>query len=119
MRKLNSYDASRMAANATESLNDICSIHTPSKTMSSLGEQITTWATATNISCGFNPSNAYKSIRGEVITLDCDAILRLPLSQNISIEQEITVNSNRYKIQGITTGRTVKIVPLKRVDTNG
>lgn len=118
MRKINNYEVERMTSTTIESFSDTCTVHTPTITSNSLGEQSKTWSSTSNVACGFNPSNTYKTIRGEVITLDCDAILRLPLSQSISVEKEITVNSNRYKIQGVTTGKTVKIVPLKRVDTN-
>lgn len=118
MRQLNTYDTSRMKAVAAETFNDTCSIHTPTITTISLGKQSKTWSSVDNVSCGFNPSNATKTYRGEVISFDWDAVMRLPISTSIDSKKEITCRGNRYRVHGITEGITVNIITLKRVDSN-
>lgn len=118
MRKLSTTEKTKMTSTQVESLNDLCVIHTPTFTQNTLGEQSASWANSSSISCGFNPSNAVKNYRGEIISLDCDAVLRLALTQTISVNNEVTARSIRYKVNGITQGNGVFIVTLKRSDVN-
>ena len=107
-----------MIETAESSFNDLCDIHTPTITYNSFGEPKKEFATTSDVECGFNPSNAEQTNRGQLITLDCDAILRLALTQSISAKDEITCRGVRYKIDGITIGNTVKRITLKRTDGN-
>lgn len=118
MRLLSTLEKARAIQTALETLNDLCSIHTPTTTQDTFGQQSKTWATTNNVACGFNPNTPKKSYRDGTVTLDCDAILRLALTQSMDIHKEITCRGNRYKIQGVQNGITVYIIPLKRVETN-
>lgn len=118
MRKISTTEKNKMTSTQVESLNDTCVIHTPTFTQNSLGEQSASWANSSSIDCGFNPSNAVKNYRGEIISLDCDAVLRLPIAQTISANHEVTARGNRYKVNGITQGNSVNIITLKRSDAN-
>lgn len=114
MRKLSTTEISRMRDIALDSFNHICSIHVPVITQDSYGEQVKTWTDTNNVECGFNPTNAVTTYRGQVVTLDADAILRLPLTQSLDDKSEVTVNTVRYRVEGINIGSTVKLITLKR-----
>jgi hypothetical protein len=118
MRKLSTTEKTRMTSTQVESFNDTCIIHSPTFTQDSLGERTATWTNSSSISCGFNPSNAVKNYKGEIISLDCDAVLRLSITETISVNHEVTVRSVRYKVNGITQGNSVNIITLKRSDAN-
>jgi hypothetical protein len=108
----------RLKSIAESSFTDSCVIYTPTVTALSLGKQTKTWATSSNVACGFNPSNAMKTYRGEVITFDCDALLRLPLTTAMDTTKEVSCRGQRYRVSGITQGKTVNIIQLKRCDPN-
>lgn len=119
MRRINANEFTRMKTTAGESMNDTCSILTYTKSQDTLGQEIKTlFSTASNVACGFQYNNPKITYRGAIISLDADAILRLPLSQSININNEITCRGNTYKISGIQNGITVNIIPLTRSDVN-
>jgi len=119
MRKLQSGEITRMKTTASESLNDTCSVHTPTFQTNTLGERtVFSWSTSANVECGFTTKLPYKTYRGDIVTLDADGVLRLPLTYSININNEITCRNKRYKVDGITAGLTVWIITLKRVDLN-
>jgi len=118
MRLISASEKLRMTQTATESFNDLCDIHSPTITQDSLGEQSKTWSTVSNVACGFAPNTPRKSYRGEIATLDCDAVLRLATSTSFDVNKEVTCKGNRYKVQGLQTGKTCAVATLKRVDVN-
>ena len=107
-----------MKTTAESTFNDTCSIHAITITGVALGENTTTEVTTNNIPCGFTETNTYKNWRGEIVTYNADAILRLSLTRSIDTSDEITVRGNRYKVQGINIGRTIKIIPLNRIESS-
>ena len=109
-----------MKRTAQLTFTDICTIHTlTTNTSSSLGEETKTFTDTANVPCGFVETSTTKNFRGEVVSFDCDAIVRLSLTRDIDLSDEITCRNSRYKISGINQGRTVNIVKLKRVVLNG
>ncbi len=108
-----------MKATAQSTFTDTCSIHTSTAgTPNSLGEVTETFSTVNNVACGFNETNTFKNWRGETVTYDADAILRLPLTTSVNSKTEFTVRGKRYKTDGITIGKLTNIIKLKRVNTN-
>jgi hypothetical protein len=119
MRQINSYELARQKTIALQSFNDLCDIHVPNQIgRDSFGQNKKTFTTTANVSCGFNPSNTEKTSRGQLITEDCDAILRLPLEIVFHPKYEVTVSGVRFKVKGITLGKTVKRIKLIRMDAD-
>jgi hypothetical protein len=111
---------------AESSFFDSCSIHTPTTTLTNLGTQSKSFSTSSNIRCGFNPNDSDKTFQKQSAsgnqqfsTFNHDGILRLSLDQAITPQCEITVRGIRYRIDGINTGISCKILKLKKVDSNG
>jgi hypothetical protein len=70
------------------------------------------------IPCGFSYAKAWKSERGQVVILDADVILRVSLTQDLSIKDKVEVRGKTYHVDGIQEGITVKVVYLKEIGTN-
>jgi hypothetical protein len=118
MRTLNSYQVDRIERVAVQSMSDLCDIHVPTVAQDTFGQNKKTFITIAGYPCGFNPSNVEKTSRGQLITEDCDAILRLPLPTAFSSKYEVSVSGIRYKVKGITLGKTVKRITLIRMDSS-
>jgi hypothetical protein len=117
LRTINSYQLDRIENVANQSMSDLCDIHIANlPTSDSFGQSKKAFTTTSNVPCGFNPSNSERTNRGQLITEDCDAIMRLPLTQSLTSKDEVTCRDIRYKVHGITIGNTVKRVTLKRTD---
>jgi hypothetical protein len=121
MRAISSGELERLVATGEESFNDLCDIHVPSIVQTELGTQEKSYTTTSNVACGFNvlSGTAEKTYRGQVTTMDADALLRLPLDQDYEAKYEVTVRDVRYKTESIRIGKTVKLIGLKRVGVNG
>ena len=122
MRAISSGELNRMIDTEEESFNDLCDIHVPTITMSALATQEKSYTTTSDVACGFNvlsKGDATQTYRGQLTTMDVDALLRLPLDQDYEQKYEVTVRGLRYKTESIRIGKTVKLIGLKRVDANG
>jgi hypothetical protein len=122
MRAISSGELERLVATGEESFNDLCEIHVPNIVMTALGTQEKSYTTTSNVACGFNvlsKSDAMQTYRGQLTTMDVDALLRLPLDQDYEQKYEVTVRGLRYNTESIRIGKTVKLIGLKRVDANG
>jgi hypothetical protein len=121
MRAISSAELTRLTDTAESSLNDTCDIHVPTITMTALATQEKSYTTTSNVACGFDvlgKSDALKNYRGQVTTLDAEALLRLPLDQEYEHKYEVTVRGLRYKTESIKIGKTAKLIGLKRVDVH-
>ena len=117
MRKLTTGEVARMTASQIESFNDSCNLyHKAITTDSDTGEQLIGFDTGTfNIACGFVESNEYKNERGQIITIDADALLRLPSTQAIAVQDKVLTHGKTYAVDGVTPGRNVQIVKLMEI----
>lgn len=52
------------------------------------------------------------------MTLDCDAILRVSLTQAVGVRDVVICRGKRFTVDGIVDGRTVQIVALKTMETS-
>ena len=118
MGSLTTNDLSYLVKTAEDNFNDVCDIYTPTISDDSYGQDSKTFTSVTNIPCDFIPSNSYRSNRGVIITLDCEAILRISKTHTVHINDEIVCRDIRYFVNGVTNGRLINIVALKRVDAN-
>jgi hypothetical protein len=120
MRAISAGELTRLTDTAEDSLNDTCDIHVPTIVMTALATQEKSYTTTSNVACGFNvlSGTAEKTYRGQVTTMDADALLRLPLDQDYEAKYEVTVRGLRYKTESIRVGKTVKLIGLKRAGVN-
>lgn len=116
MRKLTAGEVVRMTATQVESFNDSCTLFQHTSTQdSNTGEMIDSFDTGAAMACGFVESNEYKNERGQIITIDADAILRLPSTQTVNVQDKVTTHGKTYFVDGVTPGRNVQIVKLMEI----
>lgn len=103
--------------------SDTCSIKhdTGTPTTNTYGEETTVFVETLDVPCGFmtKMETQIERAQDQVITFDSDAMLRLPLSTEISEDDEVVVRGETWEVDGVVKGRTVLLVSLKRVSTNG
>ena len=116
MRKLTAGEVVRMTASQVESFNDTCILfrHTSGQD-SDTGEVGDSFDTGATISCGFVESQEYRNERGQLVTIDADALLRLPYTQGVAVKDKVTTHSKTYYADGVMKGRNVQIVKLKEI----
>ena len=124
MRKLTTGEVNRMIGSQDESLNDTCAEYSVAFTTDSdTGEQIAGYtqlrdyndSTSTSIPCGFVETNAFRNERGQLITIDADAILRLHYKQPVGVGYKVVTHDKNFIVDGVTTGRHVMIAALKEI----
>ena len=117
MRKLTAGEVTRMTASQVESFNDSCSLyHQAITTDSDTGEQIVGFDSGTfSVACGFVEASEYRNERGQIITIDADALLRLPSTQAIAVQDKVVTHGKTYAVDGVTPGRHVQIVKLTEI----
>lgn len=121
MRKISTGEQSRMVAVAVSSFNDFCDIYrrlNDSASIDSLSGQILELydsSPSLAVECGFNPSAQSRNERGQIITIDADAVLRVAAGTDIEVKDKIIARSVSYIVDGVTPGRDVTIVALKEI----
>ena len=116
MRLISTGEQSRMVVVAQSSFNDLCDIyHSVTSTDSLSGEIITGYDSSPSIAsaCGFNGNPEALNYRGEIVTIDADAILRT--AANIKVDDKVVTHNKNFIVQGVTTGRDVTICKLKEI----
>lgn len=115
MPKLTAGEKAQMIVDANDSLNDLCTIHyAVIGQANEYGEELPTYTDQANIECGFSYTPEMTNERGQIVTLDADAVLRLKLTQAIDTKDQVTVRGKRWNVDGVIDGRTVRVVALKR-----
>ncbi len=118
MRGIDSAELARMTASAVESLNDLCNIYNFTGAQdSTTGEVADTYDSGTfNVACGFVETREMRNERGQVISIDADALLRLAASQSISVHDKVIARGKTYHVDGVTPGRNLTICKLLEAD---
>lgn len=107
-----------MVATAVTSFNDLCDIYHATSLIDSLsGEVLVGYDSTTlfNAECGFNPSNQSRNERGQIITIDADAVLRVAAGTDIEVKDKVITRTVSYIVDGVTNGRDVTIAALKEI----
>jgi hypothetical protein len=118
MPKLSQSEKDEMIIAAEDSFNDTCTVHADTGTSTnSYAEETDTYTDRANISCGFSYTPEYQNERGQIITLDADAVLRVSLDEEIGERDQVTVRDVRWDVDGVIDGRTVRVVALKKVES--
>ncbi len=123
MKKLLLRDFSRLANTQLESMNDLCNIRHISFSSGTYSTSVTeTYSSVTGVVCGIDFTNGKLDQRGQVIFVDYDAVLRLPASQYVAINDDIElIEKGEFMISGTfkpfsepTVNSSAQHVPLKR-----
>lgn len=115
MRKLTPAEVARMTGSQVESFNDQVTLYHYTSGQDSLGEVNDSFDSGSLIDCGLLTSKQYRNERGQVITIDADAILRVAMSQDIHIGDKVIGRGTTYFVDGVQVGRNVQIVPLQEI----
>jgi hypothetical protein len=116
MRKITTGEQARMVATAVTSFNDLCDIyHWASTTDSLSGEILEGYDSNPTLAspCGFVGADQFRNYRGEIVTIDADAILRTAAS--ISVRDKVVTHNKDFIVDGVTAGRNVTICKLKEI----
>lgn len=119
MRKISSGEQSRMVAVAVSSFNDLCDIYHWTTSIDSLSGQVLDSGFDSNpslaVECGFSAGPQQRNERGQIVTIDADAVLRVAQGTIIAVKDKIIARSVTYIVDGITPGRDVTIANLKEI----
>ena len=118
MRKLTTGEKNRMIAEAVTSFNDLCDIYHFVVTTDSLSGEVLEGYDSTpslNTACGFSAGPQQRNERGQIVTIDADAVLRVAQGTSIAVKDKVIARSVTYIVDGITPGRNVTIGNLKEI----
>lgn len=110
-----------MVTVAVSSFNDLCDIYhmkADSDRIDSLsGELLVAYDSSPSMStaCGFDPSPEHRNERGQIVTIDADAVLRLAAGTSIKVNDKVVARSKTYAVDGVITGRDVTICKLQEI----
>ena len=116
MRHISTGEQARMVSTATSSFNDLCDIYHWTGTVDSLsGEVLNGYDSSPTLAseCGFSVGPQFRNERGQIITIDADAILRT--AQSIKVKDKVIARSVTYIVDGVTPGRDVTICKLQEI----
>lgn len=115
MRKLSTAEVARMTTTQGESFNDEVTLFSHTSGQDSLGELVDSFDTGTMIACGLSTQKEFRNYRGEIVTIDADAVLRVAYGVSIDIADKVIGRSVTYFVDGVQPGRNVQIVALKEI----
>lgn len=115
MRKLTSAEVARMTATQVESFNDAVTLFHFTVGQDSLGQLNDSFDSGSLIDCGLMTQKEYRNYRGELVTIDADAVLRVAMSTAVHIGDKVISDGVSYLVDGVQIGRNVQIIPLKEI----
>ena len=107
-----------MVAEAVTSFNDLCDIYHFAITTDSLSGEVLGGYDSTpslNTACGFSAGPQQRNERGQIVTIDADAVLRVAQGTSIAVKDKVIARSVTYIVDGIIPGRNVTIGNLKEI----
>lgn len=115
MRKLTAAEVARMTTTQGESFNDAVTLFHFTSGQDSLGQVNDSFDSGSLIDCGLLTSKQYRNERGQVVTIDADAVLRVALTQSIHVKDKVISDGVTFIVDGVQIGRNVQIIPLKEI----
>jgi hypothetical protein len=115
MRKLSTGEVARMTQSHTESMNDQVTLYAKTSGQDSLGQVIDSFDSGNLIYAGLSTEKQYRNERGEIVTIESDAVLRVAASQTIAVGDKVIGRSVTYSVDGVQIGRNVKIAALQEI----
>lgn len=115
MRKLTTPEVARMTTTQGESFNDQVTLYGYTQSQDSLGQFTDNYDSGSLIDCGLLTQAQYLNERGQVVTIDADAILRVATTQTVNLKDKVIGRGVTYYVDGVQPGRHVHIVALKEI----
>ena len=115
MRKLTTAEVARMTTTQGESMNDAVTLYHFTSGQDSLGQLHDSFDTGNLVTCGLMTQKEYRNYRGEIVTIDADAVLRVAMSQSVHVGDKVISGGKTFIVDGVQVGRHVQIVPLKEI----
>ena len=115
MRKLTTGEVARMTTTQEESFNDQVTRYAKTSGQDSLGQLVDSFDTGNLIYAGLSTEKQYRNERGEIVTIDSDAVLRVAASQTIAVGDKIVGRAITFYVDGVQIGRNVKIAALQEI----
>ncbi len=119
MRKITSTELVRMTTTQEEAMNDLCNIYRVTHYQdSNTGQLMDSFDSGTfNVACGLAVGPEFRNERGQVVTIDADAVLRLASGQSLAVGDKVTARGKTYFADGVQLGRNVQVVKLQEIVT--
>lgn len=115
MRKLTSGEVTRMTTTQGESFNDAVTLYAKTSGQDSLGQLIDSFDSGNLIYAGLSTEKQYRNERGEIVTIESDAVLRVAAGQSIAVGDKIIGRNVTFYVDGVQIGRHVKIASLQEI----
>jgi hypothetical protein len=115
MRKLTSGEVTRMTTTQGESFNDAVTLYAKTSGQDSFGQLIDSFDSGNLVTCGIMTQKEYRNYRGEIVTIDADALLRFAAGQSVSVGDRVISDGVTYSVDGVQIGRHVKIAALQEI----
>ncbi len=115
MRELSSGELDRMTDTQEESFNDQVTRYAKTSGQDSLGQSIDSFDSGNLIYAGLSTEKQYRNERGEIVTIDSDAVLRVAASQSIAVGDKVIGRNVTFYVDGVQIGRNVKIASLQEI----
>ncbi len=115
MRKLSSGEVDRMTDTQEESFNDQVTLFSNTSGQDSLGQVIDSFDSGNLIYAGLSTEKQQRNERGQIVTIDSDAVLRVAASQAIAVGDKVIGRNVTFYVDGVQVGRNVKIASLQEI----
>ena len=115
MRSLTAEEVARMNTTQEESFNDQVTLFLHTSGQDSLGQLIDSFDSGNLISAGLSTEKQYRNERGQIVTIDSDAVLRVAASQSIAVGDKVIGRNVTFYVDGVQIGRNVKIAALQEI----
>ncbi len=104
-----------MTAVQVQSFNDQVTLYGHTSGQDSLGQVFDSFDSGAVIYAGLSTMKQFRNWRGEIVTIDADAVLRVAASQAVAIKDKVIGRGVTYYVDGVQPGRHVQIVALKEI----
>ena len=125
MRLPSDAEINKLKATQEDAMADLCHIYHITLSSGTYGNTTETRTMVSGTACGIHFTNGQTIQRGQVLLIDYDVLLRVPLSQDIGLKDEVqliekgvSLVSGTFKLtSNPTVNSTVQHVQLKRIAT--
>lgn len=104
-----------MTTTQEESFNDEVTLFAHTSGQDSLGQLVDSFDSGTVIDAGLSTEKEFRNYRGELVTIDADAVLRVAYGQAVAVADKVVGRGETYMVDGLQEGRNVQIVALRKV----
>lgn len=116
MRPIAAAELARMTTEQTGSMNDACTLFRVTHYQDSdTGQLSDSFDSGTLLACGLAIGSEFRNERGQVVTIDADAVLRLAASQSIGVGDKVIARGKTYSVDGVSLGHNVQVVKLQEI----